>query len=344
MLSPEEKLAIGLRPKLALAEAGRRWPQAWAQFDVFRAGRGKDLPVWPEWCFCPMAAAYAILSAYRGYRSDTAQCGILAALAAWRVTQGVYVFDTDVFDAVWDTPLNSDIPADILYRLPEWCVYVATPGRTALDHPLNGFFAHMEWDANTGRTELRLVLDIGHDAPPRSALSDCLIPIPLHIGSDSILSAVERSLRTSQRRADEQGVPFDADSLISPITATVTPLVSLLLYLCSEAAEIGDGTRAPAYPSPVITRKHGPRLFPPDRATTWDVGVRLGAALRQARQAESNGSGPGAGTVRPHVRRAHWHTYRVGAGRQGRALRWINPILVGTTSADGLVPVVRDVT
>jgi hypothetical protein len=68
-------------------------------------------------------------------------------------------------------------------------------------------------------------------------------------------------------------------------------LVSLVLYLCSENAEIrpgGGGDRLPAYPEPKKTKK-GSRLFPPDRPTDLEVGYRLGASLRRAAAERSAG-------------------------------------------------------
>jgi DNA-binding transcriptional regulator YiaG len=67
-------------------------------------------------------------------------------------------------------------------------------------------------------------------------------------------------------------------------------------------------------------RRAGWRLFPADGIRTWDVGVRLGAALRKAYAADQTGQPQGdrAG-VRGHVRRAHWHTYLSGAAVRGRA-------------------------
>ena len=43
-----------------------------------------------------------------------------------------------VYDAVRDTPVEGDIPCEVLHRLPEWCVYVETPGMTAFQAPLHG--------------------------------------------------------------------------------------------------------------------------------------------------------------------------------------------------------------
>jgi hypothetical protein len=125
----------------------------------------------------------------------------------------------------------------------------------------------------------------------------------------------------------------------------ITPLVALLLYLCAENAEFADGTRRPARPVPTRT-KRGPRLFPPGRPTAWDVGVRLGASLRRA-ATEAVAAAPAADALRTHphahLRRAHWHTYRVGAGRSGRKLRWMAPIAVNVEDPNALPATVRPV-
>lgn len=38
------------------------YPLAWRQLNSFREMRGKDFTDWPEWCFCPLAGAYAVVS------------------------------------------------------------------------------------------------------------------------------------------------------------------------------------------------------------------------------------------------------------------------------------------
>ena len=63
---------------------------------------------------------------------------VIAALASWRPTQGIYRFDADLLEAVWQTPLASPstssstsagkLPTELLYHLPEWCPYIETPG------------------------------------------------------------------------------------------------------------------------------------------------------------------------------------------------------------------------
>lgn len=328
------------RPREHLVTAGQLYPQAWRQVDQFREARGTgSLPAWPEWCFLPLAAAYAIVSADAGRdRLDVAlagDVGRLGALAAWRVTQGIYRFDPAVYDAVCDTPLAGDIPCDVLYRLPEWCVYIETPGLKFAGRSLHGVFAHLEWDAGDGRSELRLLLD----AEGR------LEPMPLHLGPWPLAESVERMLAESRRVSLTLGEHTAAPSpeVAQAMAATCAPIVSLLLYLCSQASEIGDGLRRPSHPQPVRVKRRM-RLFPPPTPTTWDVGLRMGAALRRAYHAEQTGAGTHAGP-RPHIRRAHWHGYWRGPrdGDRDFSLRWMPPIPVNVETVDVLPATVRRV-
>jgi len=155
--------APSVRPREVLATIGRAYPQLWPAVDRLRAMRADDFPEWPCWCFLPMQGAYAILSGGGDRRvplDRVHHVGIVAALAAWRVTQGVYRFDPAVAEAVAATPLDGDLPTDLLYRLPEWCVYIETPGRTWEGRSLHGFWAHVEWEEGDGANELRLVLTL----------------------------------------------------------------------------------------------------------------------------------------------------------------------------------------
>ena len=117
-----------LRPGKILSTFGRLYPDAWKQVDEFRASR-KELGDWPDWCFLPLAGTYAIVSKGKTVQSPNQahHIGILGALAAWRVTQGIYRFDLTTFDALWKTPVTGDIPTEVLFHLPEWCVYIPDP-------------------------------------------------------------------------------------------------------------------------------------------------------------------------------------------------------------------------
>lgn len=140
------------RPRDHLVTAGRLYPDAWKKADAFRADQGKNgIPHWPDWCYLPVAASYAIVSGGGHNQVPMTQIGDigrLAALGAWRATQGIYRYDPSLYHAIIKTPVDGDIPHEVLYKLPEWCVYVETSDLTFGGDRLWGFFAHLESDAN----------------------------------------------------------------------------------------------------------------------------------------------------------------------------------------------------
>jgi len=325
------------RPKRHLIAMGKRYPDAWRLVDDMRADRGISLPTWPEWCFIPLAGPYAIVSRGGALPLELAEdVARLGALAAWRVTQGIYRFDPDLYRALLATPIQGNIPVDIILRLPEWCVYIETPGYMFGKDELHGFFAHLESDANDGRIELRLLLDMGDEL-------DDLMPLPLHM-TGSVAESLTAMAEEAERQARRLGMetPPEALGAVGQMAPYVAPLVSLVLYLCSAAAEyIGD--RRPSKPRPVKT-KRGHRYFPPDQPTFWMTGFRIGAALRRAEnQRQLSGEPSDRRSPRPHIRRAHWHTYWTGPKDrpQTPVLRWLHPTLVGVIDREGIVPTIR---
>ncbi|MDN3368279.1 MULTISPECIES: AcrVA2 family anti-CRISPR protein [Ralstonia solanacearum species complex] len=351
------------RPKMHLIAAGKMYPNAWRQVDEMRAGRGRNYPDWAEWCYLPLAAAAAIVANDAGidvlqlprlYPALIPDVARLGGLAIWRVTQGVYRFDPALYPALIDTPLDGDIPCDVLYRLPEWCVYVETPGLTAFGRPLLGAFAHLEHDHASGRPELRLLLD----------QEEALTPLPLHLGEWPLVEALQRATREARHQSMKHAISRSAFAVLDGrehelkgLAAELAPLLALLLYLCAAPEEIGRPEHRPANPQPKRT-KQGLRWFAPDKVTQWDVGVRIGAALRRgyhaAEIAHAQGEASGART-RPHIRRAHWHGFRSGPKKREDGseiqtadrsfdLRWLPPIPVNVDDSDGLPAVVHPVT
>ncbi len=330
------------RPMQHLAALGRLYPGAWKQIERFRADRGRGLPDWPAWCYCPLAGAYAVVSGGGDNRvpvDHAHHVGQVAALAAWRATKGIYRYDPELLDALWNTPVTGDLPAEVLHRLPEWCVYLELGGRESLLGPLAGAYAHLEHDAGDGRQELRLVLDAG----------GALLPVPIHLagGLEAGLEAahgeaVWQWTAAGPRTGDQvRGFQEQLGAARPAIREAIEPIVSLVLYLCSEEPELADraGQRRRPGPPPPLPSGRRPAAQAP---TTWDVGLRIGATLRRARDAEA--SEPTGGThasPRSHMRRAHWHTYWTGPGRTDPVLRWLSPILVG--AQEDLVPTVRPV-
>lgn len=257
-----------------LAEYGQRYPEAWKDYQKFRVGRGGDLPNWPDWCWCPLAAAYAIISGGGPNKilfEMGSEIGIVGALSAWRMTKGIYRFDTDLFSALWSTQIEGDLPIDILYYLPEWCVYIEAPdGYKWFDSVLLGWYTYLEWDVNENRPELRFVLDC----------EDRLWPYSIHLDKSNLIDCVAASMETSKINARKEyqfEIP-EIDDHAEKIAEIIEPLVSVSLYLCSQAADISDlrGHREhPGNPRHTKT-KEGMRTFSASNNTVWLTGYRIG--------------------------------------------------------------------
>ena len=118
-----------LRPVEHVAAFRSRRPDVSKFVDPLRARRAEVVPSWPEWCFLTIPAAIHLL--YEDLPTSPEQLDDvleLAAFAPWRVTQGIYRLDPAVFEEALDADLGTPISADLLMRLPQWCVYVETPG------------------------------------------------------------------------------------------------------------------------------------------------------------------------------------------------------------------------
>lgn len=348
------------RARRLLESAGSVYPGAWQQIDQFRQGRGRDLPDWPDWCYMPIAAGYAIVSGGGNNRVQLDRAhhpAILTALATWRMTQGIFRFDETLRAALLDTPLTGDLPVQHLYRLPHWCVYIETPGLTWLGQPLHGYFAHCEHDiARNGTPELRLLLDVGAD--PRQPYADAtLIPVPVILSAPDLETACAMLVRSARDQAAALGVRLqDGAGQIHQMSTSIAPLVSLLLYLCADPEASRRGAPAELRnPEPVRTRRDGWRLFAADGPAEYDLGVRLGSALRRAYELRDQQRETGAGSSpAPHVRRQHWHSYwsgpKIDAGgaaipqpQRKLDIRWMPPIAVNVEDYDAMPATVRPV-
>ena len=129
-----------LRPVEHLRAIAKKYPAGWKQLESFRADRGKDdLPDWPEWCYCPVAGSYAIVSGGGSLPPGAgADIASVAGLGAWRATQTIYRFDPAFVAALVDTSLHR-LPVESFYRLPEWCVYIEAPDLMWMDKRMAGF-------------------------------------------------------------------------------------------------------------------------------------------------------------------------------------------------------------
>ena len=317
-------------------------PKLSQKVDALRARRGKDIPAWPNWCFLPYQAGHGLVPPVTDHGWFW---GELIMMASWQVSQGIYEFDPDVYEAVVSTPVGK-VPCEVLYHLPEWSVFVPSP--SFKDSP--GFWARLAWSGGGFPTMLKFVI-------LRTDGSVSQPGIELHAGRTleqtvkatweeevkQIKSNPYPTLRNLEFLAAWQDPDFRRQEH-ERVLRWVEPRLALLLYLCSVNREISHpDNRLPAKPRAKKT-KRGARHFPAANLRTWNVGIRLGAALRSARKNVSSRTSSGNGSPkRPHIRRAHWHSYWTGPqnGKRIRVVKWLPPISVKVDRVEDLPVTVR---
>ena len=303
-----------------------------------RRERGKTLPHWNKWCYLPFAGWIAIIS--KGCEisevslAHTYAAPLYAAVGAWRTGRGVYRFDETLLKELANTPVEGVIPCEVIFRLPEWCVYIEADMLG-----FQGTFVYLEEDMNNGEKELRFLFM--KDGVP--------MPAVIHLGDYSLAEGVRRAVETARTNTMRQGLDYSASEiardsgLVMKYAASVMPLV---LYICSANAEMRrrDNMEEPR----VRATPKGKASKTAYHPIVWEVGYRIGAAIRAGRSQEDAketpvAEYPGAGVPkRPHVRRAHWHGYWTGPrdGKRMFALKWLPPIPVNIdTEGDGPIVV-----
>lgn len=358
-----QKRAHRARTRLEQASGEYRW-----MFRACEVARQEGID-WPEYIFTPLDRALAELpdvllemggqqavDEFKLYSMDETVLVVSAGLtwASWRMTQGIYRFDPALYPHLTATAGGDSIPAEILTHLPEWCVYIETPGIVIPSLKSGGKDAdlHGAW----------VRLDIGDHGIPILVVTadtdaaDPTIPPTQIVYLDG---SIESGIMSSITRLNEisQPWPHDPAQATKKIRAWIEPVINLALYLCTDAEYSRRGTLdTPGNPIPKKTRRDGWRLFPAAGPVEWDVGVRIGSALREAYQREQTGgdAAPDGKQVRPHVRRAHWHGFRSGPKKDAEGheipterrkfdVRWMPPIPVNVESIESLPAVVRKV-
>lgn len=234
----------------------------------------------------------------------------LAACANWRMGRGTYVFSKELAEMIDSSDGAETIPGDVLRQLPEFGIWVSCPDPEGKSP---GAFVWMDSVPNQRKPMLTIAVQLAApESPAFAALHIVLSESPIF---DFVTEHYER----------KPGVTYAGPA---EMQAWLKRLIQRLAYLCSSQPDI-------APPTPAASRYLS---APSKEPQVWEVGYRIAREIRAARETE-HGQG-GGGPKRPHLRRAHWHTYRVGKGRQGTELKFLLPIIVGG-STDSAPVVIR---
>jgi hypothetical protein len=216
-------------------------------------------------------------------------------------------------------------------KLPEWSVYIETPG---LVHPSAGEVEGVAVSLNYTWENDTVLYFIPFSRKKRFLRAFILRE------EFTIEEALKESVERHHEMIASMNLSKHANRLnLEDEISFVSKLVNLLLYICQTDSEFldvrcADGTdRLPSNPSPKKTKK-GFRYFPPKKPTVWECGFRQGLVLRRALSEQSEYQGGTHKSPIVHTRAAHWHTYIMGKGSRKdptkgkRVLKWIHTILV----------------
>lgn len=111
-------------------------------------------------------------------------------------------------------------------------------------------------------------------------------------------------------------------------------LFSKLAYLMTKTPDV-NRCMSVSVPEVVRRRRKPSTIFAPEKPRMMELGEHFGNAVRQYKEAVASSSSAFRGTVRPHIRRAHWHTFLIGKGREGAEVKWFPPIFVKSADLSG---------
>ena len=318
-------------------EISKFHPDVWDMVELFRRGKGTDLPDWDDKCYVPIHATLAITSQKR-LPFDFA--ALLAALAPWRVSKEVYRFDPDLEMMLYDQGADTNIPCAAFDTLPFQCVYIEAPNFAKDCH---GFFVHFDHDVEKKHFEIRFII-----LSQGATLEGGWAPLVLHLNKKTVAESWEAYVEEGVENltahlGPEMGELYSLlkdtkqmEQVKQGMARELSRAMQLVLYLCAQNSEIKENPlRIPRDPKKIVD--HGKDI------RRWDVGLRIGRIIRASASSPSPRQGSGsAGGKRPHPRRGHWHHFWTGPRDDPRKrkviLKWVAPTFVGVP--DDIDPVI----
>lgn len=253
----------------------------------------------------------------------------------WNKTKTIYNF-SESFLAALDGTEDSKSYASIFAKMPFPCFAMNLPKNLGVDWCV--VYTEPFTTAN-GKTGTHILVYFTYDNYRHCGF--CHTPCEDGANFDKSIMNVQ-----IEKLQEYNGTELDDEERYqaAALQATVSYyVVRACYYLASKNAEIKEVKLSKNKRPLVRVLKNEP----PKRVNinTYDVGYRIGKAFEQQLRckkdeipcSEQMQGAPTSRTVRPHVRRAHWHHYWVGEGHTRLEVRWIEPVFVmGDIAADAV--------
>ena len=128
-------------------------------------------------------------------------------------------------------------------------------------------------------------------------------------------------------------VTFDLRDDYDPRNDIVVSIFQIMSFIAIDASDVHESKTTKNTYKPRKNDQPVKNKF--SEVRMWDVGIMYGQAIRVAKQeykkyllSERTDETKERKPTRPHIRRAHWHKYRVGEGRKETKMLWLAPVYV----------------
>jgi hypothetical protein len=274
------------------------------------------------------------------------------AVRRWQRHRVVYQVHPALFEAIAETETTSKVPCEVFLRLPHPDPFIVFPTPILSEPDPRSTAPVVEPPMLTGMLITGLTGEREQCSTADSTVRHLNVAIAGQLRyagqeptyEERVLTLPTVGLKAADEMAHEM---IGLVSLHNPDQARYADdrdieafrlAINILLYVCSTGADMRTIQTA-------VDRGRRKNADARRRANTNIVGVgfHVGAALLQARE---RSSAPRVdelgGSVRPHIRKAHWHTYWTGpkSAPQIPELRWLHPIIVHPDERDRSVSTV----
>lgn len=248
-----------------------------------------------------------------------------SVLAGWWYTRTVALFDGDMLTELLETDQTN-----LCVAYEQFSRFLGNPVLIPFEKPYSagetdilgcifGFFGFKNNFIESGSTRqsaIMLLPLLRNRSTKKASFSSVTLSYRMNISPDT---PMEFSKLMEDALKDEKSTPG--------IELYRHELFSKIAYLLTETPDV---MRCVSVRSPkmFLPRKKPARIVPPDTPRFRALGEEFGSAIRKYKADVLVSLSAAKGTVRPHLRRAHWHTYLTGKGRVEPKLKWVLPILV----------------
>ena len=221
----------------------------------------------PDWCIMPTFFPFLVMTDKYGelfYMTHMNELMTLGSTYIWRCSKGVYRFAPEIYQALISQPLTGDLPMECLHHLPEWAVYIETPGLCYGRHPMDGFIAHLDYNLFSRGVDLQFaIFRKGIDQPK-------MIALPL--GEGTLVDAMDRVDQVDEMFAGSLSNVRYVGSR-DEYRETFSAMIQLLLYICSDEPDM------PEIEQPQKRKRLSRGVRIPEEPRVWDVGVTATVSL-----------------------------------------------------------------